>query len=123
MSRFLAVPDGVSNELIETIRGQEPGQLERIARKVGRFVDKKNAEYGETYSRMADVMRAITGKDDPDAALRAIAYRVIEKLARELNSGPNPENWVDIVGLGLNALKLMKWEGAQQWPEKDSPMK
>lgn len=100
---FLTMPDGVKSIT------QEPGQLERIAIQVGRFVDQKNIEYGETYSRLADVMKAITGKDDPDAPLRAIAYRVIEKLARELNSGPNAENWVDIVGLGLNALKLMGW--------------
>lgn len=81
-----------------------PGKYEEKGREIGKLVDEKQKQYGDSWGKAAAILRTLY----PDG-IRPEQYhdvlgvaRVIDKLSRIANGNQGEENaWQDIGGYGL----------------------
>jgi hypothetical protein len=82
----------------------EPGKYERKGREIGALVDRKQAEYGDSWGAAAAILRELYPDGiHPEQYHDVLGItRVIDKLKRIANGNQGEENaWQDIAGYGL----------------------
>jgi hypothetical protein len=88
----------------ENYRLREPGKYEVMGQTIGRLVDRKQKEYGDSWGKAADILRVLypDGVKPEDYHYLLGIVRVIDKLARIANGNQGEENaWADIAGYGI----------------------
>lgn len=77
---------------------------EKIGSEIGRLVDLKQRQYGDSFHRSADVLRILypDGVQPTDYQDLMAVVRVLDKLFRIANGDQGDESaWSDIAGYGL----------------------
>ncbi len=90
------------------------GQYENAGAHIGRIVDKKQAQYGDSFHRAAHVLAVLypDGVTPEDYQNLLTVTRVIDKLFRIANGDQGDESaWRDIAGYGI--LGAVDKEGGQ----------
>lgn len=83
-------------------------QFEELAKEVAQLVDQKNEDYGNCYGVSSELLKLFAPDGIPPDKYNdiAILLRLVEKLKRGFGGEISRDLWVDIIGLGLNGLKL-----------------
>ncbi len=83
-------------------------QFEELAKEVAQLVDQKNVEYGNCYTVAPELLKLFAPDGiSPDKYNDiAILLRLVEKIKRGFGGEISRDLWQDIVGLGLNGLKI-----------------
>lgn len=81
---------------------------ENELKSLAEFIQTKDAEYGQTYDKAGKILEILLpdGISPDKYNTISIYWRLIEKIARGLNTNDDIDIWRDIVGLGLNGLKI-----------------
>jgi hypothetical protein len=77
---------------------------EEIAQQIGRLVDRKQKEYGDSWGKAAKILAVLypDGVKPEDYQNFLGVVRILDKLSRIANGNQGEENaWADIAGYGL----------------------
>ena len=77
---------------------------EKVGSEIGRLVDLKQRQYGDSFHRSADILRILypDGVQPTDYQDMLAVVRVLDKLFRIANRDQGDESaWTDIAGYGL----------------------
>ncbi|MEK4798046.1 hypothetical protein NYE37_03830 [Thermoactinomyces sp. FSL K6-2592] len=80
------------------------GDYEALGRRIGQLVDRKQAEYGDSWGKSADILRVLypEGVKPSEYHYMLGIVRILDKLSRIANGNQGEENaWADIAGYGL----------------------
>ena len=83
-------------------------KFEELAKEVAQLVDQKNEEYGNCYGISSELLKLFAPDGiSPDKYNDiAILLRLVEKLKRGFGGEISRDTIIDIIGLGLNWLKI-----------------
>lgn len=79
-----------------------PSTIGMLAAQLGELVERKNAVYGNSVERSAEILRVLypAGVAPVDYKDMLLVVRIIDKLARIAN-GARQDSYIDIAGYGL----------------------
>lgn len=80
------------------------GKYESISQDIGRLVDEKNSQYGDSINSTAEFLRLLFPEGIPVEAYGdlGVIVRVFDKLKRIANGNQGEENaWSDLAGYGI----------------------
>lgn len=83
-------------------------KYEEIGKQIGRLVDKKNYQYGDSFNRTGKILKILYPEGVQPSQYKDLAgiIRVLDKLSRIATGNPDIENpWEDIAGYGLLGSK------------------